>query len=58
MKSEVESLQQEEVVSHEGNYGDDAYDATLVDDQHLDTQPYGEHLEILKRQNAKVWNEQ
>ena len=58
VKCEVESLQQEEVESHEGNtWGEDAYDATLVDDQHLDTQPYGEHLEILKRQNAKVWNE-
>ena len=57
VKCEVESLQQE-VESMEGNSnGDDAYDATLVDDQHLDTQPYGEHLEILKRQNAKVWNE-
>ena len=58
VKCEVESLQQQEVESHDDKtYGEDAYDATLVDDQHLDTQPYGEHLEILKRQNAKVWNE-
>lgn len=59
VKCEVESLQQQEVESHEGNaYGEDAYDATLVDDQHLDTQPYGEHLQNLKCQNAKVCKEQ